>query len=131
MALIVLDASVLIALLDPTDALHSAAADALRQHAADDLRIPAAAYAECLVGPARRRRLQEAKAAIGSLMAELVDLTEEIAEEAAGLRARHRALRLPDAIVIATGDVLEADAILTGDARWRRISRRVRMLQAP
>ena len=129
MALIVLDASVLIGLLDPTDPLRGAAADALRRHAADDLRIPTSAYAECLVGPAGRRRLGEAKAAIGSLMAELVALTEDIAETAAELRAHHRALRLPDAIVIATGDVLGADAVLTGDARWRRISRRVRVIR--
>jgi predicted nucleic acid-binding protein len=128
-ALIVLDASVLVALLDPGDALHGGATDVLRRHAADDLRIPTSAYAECLVGPARRRRLREAKAAIGSLMADLVELTEEIAEEAAQLRARHRALRLPDAIVIATGDVLRADAVLTGDARWRRVSCRVRVIR--
>jgi predicted nucleic acid-binding protein len=128
-ALIVLDASVLIGLLDPTDPLHGAATDALRRHAADDLRIPTSAYAECLAGPAKRRRLSEAKAAIGSLMSELAVLTEDIAEMAAELRAHHRALRLPDAVVIATGDVLGADAVLTGDARWRRVSRRVRVIR--
>jgi predicted nucleic acid-binding protein len=128
-ALTVLDASVLIALLDPADPLHGPATDALRRHAADDLRIPTSAYAESLVGPAGRRLLPEAKAAIGSLRAGLVALTEDIAEQAAELRARHRALRLPDAVVIATGDVLAADAILTGAARWRRVSRRVRVIQ--
>lgn len=130
MALIVLDASVLIALLDPADPLHGAATDALRRNAADDLRIPTSAYAECLVGPARRRRLGEARAAIGALMADLVALTGDIAEAAAQLRARHRALRLPDAVVIATGDVLEADVTLTGDVRWRRVSRRIRVIRA-
>jgi predicted nucleic acid-binding protein len=54
---------------------------------------------------------------------------EDIAETAAELRAHHRALRLPDAVVIATGDVLGADAVLTGDARWRRVSRRVRVIR--
>src|SRR6202011_1820083 len=44
-ALIVLDASVLIALLDPNDALHTAARAALARHAGDDLKLPASAYA--------------------------------------------------------------------------------------
>ena len=50
MALIVLDASVLIALLDPNDALHTAARAALARYAGDDLKLPASAYAESLVG---------------------------------------------------------------------------------
>jgi predicted nucleic acid-binding protein len=33
-------------------------------------------------------------------------------------------LALPDAIVLATADVLEAAAVLTTDKKWRRFSRR-------
>jgi hypothetical protein len=35
---------------------------------------------------------------------------------------------LSDALVIATGEELSADAVLTADATWPRISRRVRLL---
>jgi hypothetical protein len=32
-------------------------------------------------------------------------------------------LRLPDALVLARGDVLDADTIITVDRRWRRFDR--------
>lgn len=128
MALIVLDASVLIALVDPADALHPGMTGALRRYAGDDLRIPASAYSESLVGPARRGRLKEAKDAIRTLLVEVVVLTDHIAEEAADLRARHPKLRLPDALVLATGVVLDADVILTGDAGWRRLNSSVEVV---
>ena len=51
-----------------------------------------------------------------------------IAHRAAALRARHRALTLPDALVLATGDVLDATAVLTTDGAWRRFSRRARAI---
>ncbi len=123
MALIVVDASVLIAHLDPADALHGAATRALLEHAADDLRLPASAYAETLVEPARANRLEEARAAIAQLALILVPIDGTLAERAAGLRARERSLRLPDALVLACGDLLNADSILTSDRRWRRYLR--------
>ena len=128
MALIVLDASVLIALLDPHDALHTAARAALARHAADDLKLPASAYAESLVGPARRGRLAAAKRAIDALLLDIVPITGEVAEEAAGLRARHPSLRLPDALVVAPGSVLGAAVVLTGDARWRQLGQAITIL---
>jgi predicted nucleic acid-binding protein len=121
MALIVLDASVLVALLDPADALHEPMTAALRRYAGDDLRLPASAYAECLFAPARRGRLREARAAITALLTEVVALTDHVAEEAAELAARHPELRVPDALVVATGNVLDADVILTGNRGWRHV----------
>jgi predicted nucleic acid-binding protein len=122
-ALIVLDASVVIAHLDPDDALHFAATSGLLEHAGDDLRLPASAYAESLVDPARRGRLDEARDALAALQLQIVPIDGPLAERAAGLRAHERALRLPDALVIACGQRLEADAILTADRRWRRFER--------
>ena len=43
----------------------------------------------------------------------------------ADLRARHAKLRLPDALVTATGSTLNADMVLTGDAGWRRLGKRI------
>ena len=128
MALIVLDASVVIALLDPHDALHTVARAALARHAGDDLKLPASAYAECLVGPARRGQLAAAKAAIAALLLDIVPITGQVAEEAAGLQARHPGLRLPDALVVATGSVLGAAVVLTGDARWRQVGPSISVL---
>jgi predicted nucleic acid-binding protein len=127
-ALIILDASVLIALLDPSDMLHAAARAAVTRHAGDDLQIPASAYSETLVGPARRGHLAAAKSAIRSLLVEVVPITPLIAERAAELRAGHPGLRLPDALVVATGAELQADTVLTGDARWRQLGTTIAVL---
>jgi predicted nucleic acid-binding protein len=127
-ALIVLDASVVIALLDPADALHHAATNALIAHAGDDLKVPASAYSECLVGHAKRGHLRAAKSAISSLLMEVVPITDRVAEDAAELRARHPKLRLPDALVVATGSALNADCVLTGDAAWRRLGKTISVL---
>jgi predicted nucleic acid-binding protein len=127
-ALIVVDASILIALLDSNDSLHSAATTALLAHTGDDLTIPASAYSEALVRPARAGRLAEAKAVVGSLLLMVTPLTEAIAEAAAMLRAGHQGLRLPDALVIASGTSLNADRILTGDARWRQLASSVEVV---
>jgi predicted nucleic acid-binding protein len=122
-ALIVLDASVAIAHLDPDDALHASATTALLAHAADDLRLPASAYAESLVDPARKGRLDEARNALAALQFQIVPIDRLLAERAASLRAHERGLRLPDALVLACGELLDADVILTADRRWRRFER--------
>lgn len=126
--MIVLDASVVIAHLDPADSLHSRAVRALTAVSGDDLVLPASALAETLVAPARRGRLVDARAAIDTLLIRIEPLTDAIAEGAAGLRAAHRALRLPDALVIATADHLNADGVLTADRKWRRLSSRTRII---
>jgi len=44
------------------------------------------------------------------------------------LRARHPKLRLPDALVVATGSTLKADVVLTADAGWRRLGATISVL---
>jgi predicted nucleic acid-binding protein len=123
MGLTVLDAGILIAALDSSDAHHSAAIAALRESrgSGDALVVPASAYAEALVGPSRRG--VDAVATVDSLLdalpAAVEPATREVAREAAALRARHgRALRLPDALVLATAAIVGAHRILTTDAGW-------------
>ena len=55
-------------------------------------------------------------------------ISADIAERAAVLRAAHRSLKLPDALVIATADALEATLLLTADRTWTRVNRRARMI---
>lgn len=136
MALTVLDAGVLIAVLDGGDAHHLAAEDALREAfaAGDDLVVPASAYAECLVAPLRRG--PEAAAVVDDLLdalpARIVPISRGIARAAAELRAGHgRVLRLPDALVVATAMDLRADRLLTTDARWPSVDVAVEVLAGP
>ena len=131
MALIAVDTSVLIALLDPADAHHQAAFASLEAYADDDLRIPAHTLAEALVHPARAGKDGEARRLIAGLEIAVDAIDEAIAVAAAKLRAEHgSALRMPDALVIAYADVRKAKRILTADARWTAWSRRVDLIGA-
>jgi len=87
-ALTALDASVLIALLDPADRHHRGARDALEAHADDDLRIPAHALAEALVHPARAGKDREARRLIAGLEIVVDPVDEATAVAAARLRTR-------------------------------------------
>ena len=58
----------------------------------------------------------------------IVPIGREEAREAARLRGLHRPwLRMPDAIVLATG-LLRAASVLTGDARWAKVSPLARVI---
>ena len=122
MGLIHLDAGVVIGFLDSNDAHHEPARDILTQalRSNDRLAMAASAFAECLVGPARQGH--EAVATVRSLVERLpisiVPIDAEIAGTAARLRAAHRALRLPDALVIAAAIEDTADQLVTTDHRW-------------
>jgi predicted nucleic acid-binding protein len=130
-ALVVLDASLVIAFLDPDDALHDAAVEALTGHQHEELLTPASVYAEILVAPHRRgaEAVAEVEAFLADFAVRLEALTPAMARAAAKLRSEFRSLRLPDALVLATADELEADIVLTGDESWVRISDRVRLIQ--
>jgi predicted nucleic acid-binding protein len=131
-ALVVLDASVVIAFLDPDDALHEAAAAALAEHQHDELLIPLSVYAEILVAPYRKgaEAVAEVEAFLADFAVRIEMMTPAIARAAARLRSESRSLRLPDALVLATADEVEADGVLTGDESWAGISHRVTLLRA-
>ncbi len=129
-SLSVLDASVLIALLDEKDVCRPAARAAVDQARRDhDLLIPVTAFSESIVAPYGRSRRdgERAEAALVAL-GRLVDVTREIASRAAQLRATRR-IKLPDALILATAMQLAADQILTLDRRWRGVDARVRVLE--
>jgi predicted nucleic acid-binding protein len=126
----VLDASILIALLDEKDAGRPAARAAVDESKRDhDLLIPVTAFSESIVAPYRRSRRdgQRAEAALVAL-GSLVDVTRDIASRAAQLRAT-RQIKLSDALILATAMQVAADQILTLDRRWRGVDLRVRLLE--
>jgi predicted nucleic acid-binding protein len=121
-ALIHLDAGVLIGFLDAGDAHHDAGRVVLGEalEHGDTLAMAASALAECLVAPARQG--DDAVTLVHGLLQRLpigiVPLEVDIATAAARLRARHRSLRLPDALVIATAQIAGADQLVTTDRSW-------------
>jgi len=126
---VVLDASAVIALLTPEDAHHRRMVDALRDLGRHVPHVPAVAFAEVLVGALRRGdRYPEVVEGFCNDPGRVVDLTEAMARGGAGLRAANPGLGLADALIIATGEALEADAIVTADASWTSVSNRVRVI---
>ena len=123
MGALILDASVLIGLLDTADAHHGSAVDDVEAADQAGIRLltPASAYSEALVSFARAGRVQDARTAIAAMGVSVEPLTATIAEAAATLRAKHDRLRLPDAIVLATAQHLSA-TLLTYDEPLSRIA---------
>ena len=123
MDLTVLDAGVVIAILDAGDAHRAAAVQVVGSaiERGDTLVLPASAYAEILVAPYRRgaEAVTTVDAFVDALPARVEPATRAVAARAAELRARHGSqLRLPDALVVAIGVVLGATRIVTTDAGW-------------
>jgi predicted nucleic acid-binding protein len=121
---LILDASVLIGLLDLADAHHRRAVEEVERADRDarTLLAPASAYSEALVAFARVGRVGEARDAIAAMGISIAPITAPIAERAAVLRAAHSRLRLPDAIVLACAEELDGE-LLSYDDRLARISR--------
>jgi predicted nucleic acid-binding protein len=122
-AALILDASVLIGLLDAGDAHHRQAVEHVDQadNAGTALVTPASAYSEALVAFARAGRTADARYAIGAMGITVVAMSQAIAERAAEIRAQHERLRLPDAIVLATARELGAE-LLTYDDRLDKVA---------
>ena len=73
--------------------------------------------------------MAEVEAFLADFAVRIEETTPSIVRAAAQLRGESRSLRLPDALVIATADELEADRVLTGDESWSRVSGRVTLIQ--
>jgi predicted nucleic acid-binding protein len=118
-----LDTSMVIGALNRDDVLHGAASEAVRRERdRHTLAISALTYAEILVGPLRVGGRAVAVVERFAAQLRIVDLSPAVARLAAELRAS-RGLKLPDAVIVATGMRLDADVIVTADARWKGIER--------
>ena len=120
MGTLILDAGVVIGMLDRRDTHHAAATAAIRaaRDRGDQCSIPASAYAEVLVRPMRLgdEAVAIVEAAIDAIPATITPIDREIAWSAGRLRATHGlALRLPDAMILASAIVAKADRVLTTD----------------
>lgn len=121
MGVTVVDAGVMIAVLNKEDAHHALARLRLGEarDRGDQLVLPASAYSEMLVSANRagETAVRTVDALVDGMPMSVEAIGRPIAAKAAFLRARYgRALRLPDALVLATADVLGADRVLTTDA---------------
>lgn len=132
MGAVVVDSCVLIGLLNANDSLHDASSTALVKHheTGDQFVLPASVLAETLVGVVRVQpgRVANVTSLLDILCGPVRVVDSNVAAETARLRARHKSLRLEDALVVATGVVDDVDTILTADKRLARIDKRVKVL---
>ena len=105
--MIVLDASVLIAHLEASDAHHDRATALFIDAADEPLGISPLTLAEVLAGPARSGRLGGAQTAIRELEIATLALSEEAPARLATMRAGTR-LRLPDCCVLLAAEAAQA-----------------------
>jgi predicted nucleic acid-binding protein len=96
---IVLDASVLIAHLDASDAHHEAARALLEKTGGEALAASAITLGETFVSPARAGRLEEVESAVRQLGVEEIAIDNRTAGRLATLRAG-TGLKLPDCCVL-------------------------------
>lgn len=127
MARVALDADVVIAFLDAGDAQHAAAVALLGPHLAtgNELLISATVYAEVIIRPLQQGTAEKVDEFLAASGAQVVDVDRALARAAAELRARHRRLRLPDAIALAAALTRGAE-VLTLDRDLQQIAAKER-----
>lgn len=106
--LIVLDASVLIAVLDGRHQFHERAVSLLDAVAAEEFGASSTSIAETLVFPARAGRLDEALAVLRGLEVAEIPMVTGSAEALARLRAE-TSLKMPGCTVIEAADRQKAE----------------------
>lgn len=124
--MIVLDASALIAYLDPSDALHRRAVAIVLTLDGGALGVSPISHAEVLVGPTRAGTVEQTQAALADLGVAEIGIAEDAALRLATLRVRTK-LKLPDCCVIlaaqqSRGTILTFDTGLAAAARNVAIS---------
>lgn len=123
--MIVLDASVIIAHLDGTDAHHDRATQLLLNLVDEPLAASPVSLAEVLVGPARTGQLDRARSAVDELGVQSLALGDDAPAALALLRAA-TGLKLPDCCVLHAAEqtgagVATFDERLAATARGRGV----------
>lgn len=118
--MIVLDASVLIAHLDPSDPHHVRARRLLLDTADEEVSTSVITMAEVLVGPVRAGRLAQAGSALSELEVTSLPVAGDMHGRLAALRAG-TGLKLPDCAVLLAAEQVHA-AIATFDDRLATVA---------
>jgi predicted nucleic acid-binding protein len=119
MGIALLDSNTVIGFLDADDVLHRAADAAVRAAATEHVfAVSVVTVAELLTGA--KLGHHDART-VRRFFAQTVSRRIPLDEPAAELRAVQKALKMPDALILATAD-LNADVVLTGDEQWLKAS---------
>ncbi|HUY72924.1 MAG TPA: PIN domain-containing protein [Candidatus Dormibacteraeota bacterium] len=133
---VILDSDAVVGFLDRSDALHEAADAAIRKLAAKQpILVSVITYAEVITG-VRLGHHDDVRVSgfFTEVISRIVPVSVEIADRAAELRVRSKALKMPDALIVASAETEpEVDLLLSGDrdlANLRGLHCKVRLLSA-
>lgn len=116
---VALDSDAVIGFLDSSDALHGAADTTIRELLREDrLVVSVVTYAKVVTGARLGHHdLNVVSGFFGDLISEILPVDVAVADIAARLRAQRKALRMPNALILATAESHpEVDLIVSGDA---------------
>jgi predicted nucleic acid-binding protein len=122
---VVLDSGVVIGFLDRQDALHDAADAAVRELVRGQRLVASVVtYAEVLTGARLGHHNEDDVAGFfAGLLSAVFPVDVAVADKAADLRSRFKALRMPDALILATAETdPDIDLIVTGDQQLTKLS---------
>ncbi len=123
MAVVLLDTNIVISLLNTKDSMHGPALSAVREweHQGAEFPLSVIVWSEVLSGALRHRgksAVQNLEGLKKGFFSATIPVNLEIANHAAKLRAaNHPGLKTPDALILASGVDMSADAVLTADKR--------------
>jgi predicted nucleic acid-binding protein len=121
---VVLDSDVIVGFLDRDDSLHHAANRRIRELAGEQAFVASVvSYAELLTGAELGQHPREVvQGFFDDLVDDIVAVDLEVAQRAAQLRAGKKALRMPDALILATADLHpDVRLVVCGDERWAAV----------
>ncbi len=120
----ILDSDAVIGFLDRGDALHASADAVVRKFILEQrLLVSVVTYAEVLTG-ARLGHHDEGsvRGFFDELISGVLPVDLEVADKATELRSQREALRMPDALILATAETNEeVDLIVTGDVGTTKV----------
>jgi predicted nucleic acid-binding protein len=123
--LILLDSTVIVGFLDADDALHKASVARLREIVGSHpLVVSVVSYAEVMTCVSLGHHPQAGvDDFFDALIKDLLPVDRPIAARAATLRGKHKALRLPDALILATADAApDVETIICADDDWPKVT---------
>ena len=127
---VILDSDAVVGFLDRGDSLHASADATVRKFILERrLMVSVVTYAEVLTG-AKLGRHDESRVRgfFSDLISSVLPVDLEVADKAAELRSRRKALRMPDALILATAETNgEVDLIVTGDRAAKAAGLRCRV----
>lgn len=125
MALILLDSTVIVGVLDADDALHGVSVARVRELLRSErLAASVISYAEVMTGTVLGHHSTTAvDGFFDRLFRDLLAVDRAVAGRAAAIRGGRTSLPMPDALILATADLNEEiEMVLCADAAWPKVT---------